>query len=860
MKKIQLLIIVMLVAALLPSLPASAEQPALEETSDYKKLAAFGIINEDDDMLYYKEISRGLFMTYIIRCLRNLSDIIDASKFASPFTDVSETSMGRDAIVLAEKLNIINGSGNDLFEPEENITMHEAAKILTVMLGYEDMAEQGGGYPSGYIAKASELRLFNGCSFTAEGYVTPECLVKMLMNTMNAKVIRIGAVWKKNGEYTKEYISVKDEIFLNYAFDIYRTSGILDSNEYTALDGVSRAGSGKITIDGQIYETSESNAADLLGYNVECYYHYDKSNDSESVVYIEPYAGRNSVVSVNSKDIADAETSIESFVYYTENEDKKETVKISKAAVMIYNGRQKRISKEALCPQCGAVTLIDNDSDDIADIVSVMSYRTILVSGKSASSYTVTDILGGEPIELDPTESEYTVFLTKNGQPILFESISTRNVISYAESEGSGRNIKYAVVSDAATSGTVQAIGEKTAVIEGVEYPVDSELVKKLSVGEEGTFYIDFTGRIVARKGEKDVVYGYLNKLHSESLGSVQAQIFTENNRWVILDFNEKFRFGDTSGYSADNFYKYCMDNFEDYRQLVTYTVDADGKINQMNFARQFEEYSPEEENAIEQNIFRLSHVSSSESYRSTIKSFGNSILLTDETKIFMIPKQAPGEEAELSEFYIMSTASLIADKSYKNISGYDMSKTRQAKACVLLGNEISVNNNSNIMIVNNIVKAVNDDGEVVDAVKGVYKGAEIIVFTKDSTIIGGMDTLGKGDVIQFSLDSDGNVRSVELRYDYIGGAAQNFVINNLYSNGTFVGGTVYYADAENSKIVISSGETKIISGTNSSTSVYVYDTESKKVIKGGFEDIEKGKNIFVRMCYYMANEIVVYR
>ena len=218
------------------------------------------------------------------------------------------------------------------------------------------------------------------------------------------------------------------------------------------------------------------------------------------------------------------------------------------------------------------------------------------------------------------------------------------------------------------------------------------------------------------------------------------------------------------------------------------------------------------------------------------------------------------GSEADLSDFYTLPVSSLVADTSYKNLSAYDMNRVRQAKACVLVENPIAINNNSNVMIVNGINKAVNDDGEVVDAIKGMYKGAEITIFTKDPELIGTMPSLGKGDIIQFALDTGGNVCKIELRYDYTDGTEQSFIINNLYSVGTFVGGSVYYVDAENSKIVVKSGDSKIITGTNSSTSVYIYDTESKKIVQGGLEDIEKDKNVFVRMRYYMASEIIVYR
>ena len=78
--------------------------------------------------------------------------------------------------------------------------------------------------------------------------------------------------------------------------------------------------------------------------------------------------------------------------------------------------------------------------------------------------------------------------------------------------------------------------------------------------GRRRSFYLDFTGKIVAKKSEKDVVYGYLNNLWKdyETGETVKAQIFTENNRWVELEFKEKFKFNGTSS-NAAMFYNNCI-------------------------------------------------------------------------------------------------------------------------------------------------------------------------------------------------------------------------------------------------------------------------------------------------------------
>lgn len=246
--------------------------------------------------------------------------------------------------------------------------------------------------------------------------------------------------------------------------------------------------------------------------------------------------------------------------------------------------------------------------------------------------------MGGETIELDPQSVDYNVILEKDGQPATFESIEMDDVISYAASSGNKKDIKYGIISSKTVTGVLAAVADDSVTIGETEYLVDEALQGSLSAGEEGEFYLDFKGRIVAKKSTVDVVYGYLNDLYMDTFGSVQAQIFTENEHWVILDVNEKLKFNGAGGYPAKTFYLYCTEELEDYRQLITYTVSADRKINRIDFAQRFAEYSEEEEKAIDENIFRLSHEESMANYRSGLKSFNNAIMLKDDTKIFMVP------------------------------------------------------------------------------------------------------------------------------------------------------------------------------------------------------------------------------
>ena len=348
--------------------------------------------------------------------------------------------------------------------------------------------------------------------------------------------------------------------------------------------------------------------------------------------------------------------------------------------------------------------------------------------------------------------------------------------------------------------------------------------------------------------------------MYMESFGTVQAQIFTENNRWVILDLNSKIQFNGTNGYASTAFYQYCA-SMEDYRQLITYTVNADGKINRVDFAQSFPAYSEEEEAAIDGNLFRLSYTSASEYYRSGLKSLGNSICLNDSTKIFVIPKQEAGIEPDLDDFSVQSLRDMVSDQRYYNIYAYDMDEARYAKAILLLDNEKTISRRSNVMIVKSIWQAIGEDGSTVDAIEGLYNGSIIKVYTRDKGVLADLPTLGKGDIIQFSMDASGNVSMVDLCCDYTKNAEMpEVLVGSLYASGTLIGGEVYYIDHQNQRILLNQGTGKFIMGASTSVKVYVYDTQEEEITVGEFSDIEKGMYVFSRVSYYLASEIVVYK
>ena len=120
-------------------------------------LSSLSILNgyEDGSFGPEKDITRAEFCAVVCRAL----GLGDPAKGATSFTDVAADHWASGYINLAAGQGIVNGYGNGLFGPEDNVTYEQAVKMLVVALGFEPMAAQKGGYPTGYLVVANTYGL-----------------------------------------------------------------------------------------------------------------------------------------------------------------------------------------------------------------------------------------------------------------------------------------------------------------------------------------------------------------------------------------------------------------------------------------------------------------------------------------------------------------------------------------------------------------------------------------------------------------------------------------------------------------------------------------------------------------------------
>ena len=837
-----------LLLTLLPSVSAS---PALDAAgAAIEKMQAFGIITADDRALLESDapLSRGAFTRLMVL----LSGVAPASAAGGqgklPFGDVTSADKNYPYLCAAYEMGLVNGASNDLFRPDDPVTSEMAAKMLVTVIGYKPLAELRGGYPTGYQIVASQLKLFSGCENQAE--LNGAAAAILMENALEAPYFRATEI----GIGYETFQSNTDDTLLQERFLIYQTKGVLSGTENTALlSGSSRLKHGFVTIDQTRYAVGDTAAAEWLGYAVEAYWRGEPGEDG-TLVYIAPQQ-KNETLQIDTENILSANA--ERLSYVTDD-GKTKTLKISLHASFIYNGKQTPFSSDLLQAEYGALTLIDNDGDGVYDVLLMRAYRTIVVSSAMPSTHTVADYLDGKTVELDPNVSDYRVYLTLDGAPVTVADLQPWDVLSYTESLEDGTVVKTALVHREKATGMVTAVspGDTMAEINGVEYQVSAAMMKKINAGQEGSFYIDAFGRIVAASGERDVVYGYVKAGLKKGMDKYLLKIFTENNRWVELPLREKLQFNGVSGTSAADAYSALLAGEAVKPQLITYRVSTEREINELSTAQNIPVGSAGEQAAIEAGTFRKSLSISSANYRnySGSAAFGD-VVCVALAKVFVLPENPASASDNM--FYAGSAALLTHDTRYSNIVAFDVDDMRYAHACTIDRKAGGTENNI-FMVVTKINTAVDDYGDTVYALHGLYQGSQSTVYTANTEMVDAI-SLKKGDVVQFGVDENGKVRSLSRSWNTADGFRQKGISGDPYSPLAIVRGQVKNISLEKGGIVLDYGSGQGIYRIGASP-VYLYDPVRGRGMVGTSGDIAVGDYVFFAEKYLTGGTIVVFK
>jgi len=265
------------------------EQKNIEETV----LTELGIISQD----FLDEESAGLPTT---RCevvnavIKMLYNDIPEAEFEFPFKDVDFYMIDAKTIQLAVNMGLVNGTSADTFEPERAVTLSETLKIVVSALGYRILAEEKGGYPSGYLNVAQQIGLTRGIDVSHDSTLSREQFVHLIYRALSAEVMTPGLALGNEISYT-----VKEDATILDSRDIYKVSGVIDAVPNTSLEQKEGIPKNSISINNVIYDCTDDKYSAYLGYYVDAY--YQEKDDENEIVCIVPAENKNNVTEIDAE-------------------------------------------------------------------------------------------------------------------------------------------------------------------------------------------------------------------------------------------------------------------------------------------------------------------------------------------------------------------------------------------------------------------------------------------------------------------------------------------------------------------------------------------------------------------------------
>jgi hypothetical protein len=201
------IVFAMVLGIMAPAFALSSDIVGTEYEDAAALLGALNIMVGDAETGNFRpndNIKRSEFAKIAVLAL-GLGSAADAAKGATQFPDVVQNHWASGYINVAAGQGIIIGDDTGNFRPDDNISYAEALTVLVRALGYKDSFLTG-AWPSNFIAKAAELGITKGVNVYGSTAAIRGNVAKMLVNTLDAKVIKVDTY---EGSTVKYYESSK---------------------------------------------------------------------------------------------------------------------------------------------------------------------------------------------------------------------------------------------------------------------------------------------------------------------------------------------------------------------------------------------------------------------------------------------------------------------------------------------------------------------------------------------------------------------------------------------------------------------------------------------------------------------------
>ncbi len=768
-----------------------------------------------------------------------MQNAADSAKGGNDFLDVSAEHWANGYIHVAVSLGLIEGDGDGNFRPNDEITYREAVAIMVRAAGYETSAQAKGGYPKGHLSVASENKMTKSVEGSEDAPITRGNVAVLTNNTLEVNKM------EQTGFGSNIRYEVTDETLLSDNLETEKFNGQIKAVGEMTLAGIKAVNDNQIMINDSVYSLAYP-AGELLGYNVTAYARKTGSGENEIILAM-PVSGKNKTAKLSS-DLFVGLTkkgSNDAIEYYAEESASKVTTSVLDSSVqLIYNNRGAEFNTDLIniADKNAYMTMLDTDNDSDFDILFVTEYKNLIVDHVSSNKVT-----GKDNTVIKFEDMDYRMYQGFN--KIEPKELKEWDVLSVAKSLDGNYTEIY--VNREVINGKVTSKSESGYVIGGTEYKGAVGLSDTITIGQTADFCIDIGGKIAAVKAVSNVsdAYAYLtNAYKNESGDSVLIKLTDKSGETMTLTLAQRVRVNG-SNVNAEEAFGSLKNDGKVVRQLITYKKNANNLVSELNIAN-----DKSESGVADTEHFTLNKKLTNELYNSGTGKLGN-IRITDSTVVFDI--------SDINNIAVTDKSAFDNNQTYTGFV-YDMSESYSAGVVVLTDTAFKPAADTAIAVVKKLSSGTNSDDENVDILTALYDGKETELMAKDDkTLVKGEGKkLAAGDIIQYKLDSEGNIAGIRVLLD---SSQRTTEFNNEYEKDSVaVYGKVTKKFNDSINVSVNDGAAVNYS-IGESVPVYSIDNTRNKnnILVSSFDEIsvfdeDENNRVFIRIYDDEVKEIVI--
>ncbi|MEE0867508.1 MAG: S-layer homology domain-containing protein, partial [Clostridia bacterium] len=758
-------------------------------------LSNLGILSGFEDGTFRPEetVTRAQMASIIVRTLGYDSQAV-SSAGSTVFSDVAADHWASGYINVAQAQGIISGYGNGMFGPEDKVTYEQAVKMIVSALGYDLIAVQKGGYPTGYLAVASAEGITKNANGRVGDPAKRSSIAILVYNSLEVRLLD-QSTWTTDGsdEYKKtdktilsDYLNVEkwEGVVTDVPYVEYATNGYDEKKQDITIDGYESYYSGGVLDKDYGSVTANASLVDagsLLGKKVVAYVGAEEDDETDEImVYaIAEKKGNNSSVTVSGTQLAGEDYSGFDTAGQISYKKGSKTVDASLADnVKFYvNFKLSALDKTATTEDVadevesagGSVELISNDADSDIEVVVITAYEeeAVIEDVTTEDGVISFETYTGSLDDVDLEDEDSLVVVYKDGELAKAEDLAANDTVSIINVVG---DFVILYASSSTVTGSVDSYDEDYVTIGSVEYelsPASGKTPESIK-DEEGTFFLNVDGQIAHNETETvaggnyglviaaDKSTGISNGYEAQVIladGTVATYPIAKKAKAANSD-NETQADGEAAVYnylagkmnatgSVDNGVQYAKAS--ELKNLVFKVTVKNGSINKLK------------------EITGPSALIDDKKYDEESMTYG-SLEFDEATVVFAVDYDyTDDDKVDADDVTVGEVADFFVDgeEDYK-VYGYDYDDVHG----VVLGFELSssVPADSDAVIVTS-VKSINYDDDTATVITGLQAGKEVTytIYDEDGDYRSAGDVdpedLKKGDVILVgNANSDGVV------------------------------------------------------------------------------------------------------